>query len=128
MSVETKKERKRSETRVLPGSDSLTEAANKALANLGSVQEFNERVTKVAEALNISEKSARDMLKSNDGVSDTYTLRKMIRLALMRSDISNDAVKLVRIAQIVCANINKGNEIIERERMKIEAESEQVEL
>lgn len=119
-----KKERKRSETKTLYGSKAISELREKVIRNLSSTQEFAETVAKVAAALNISEKNAREILKNTEGMADTYLLRKYLRGAFMRSDVCANALVMCRIAIAIEKEIGEANEVIAREAMKTQSEQE----
>lgn len=121
---EPKKERKRSETKTLYGAIELRKISQKASQNLSDNITFNERVKVIAGALNISEKNAREMLKNTEGMADTYSLRKFIRGAFMRSDLCADTLKLCRIANFIAENIGEANEVITRAALKTQSEQE----
>lgn len=120
----SKKERKRSETKTLYGANALRELSVRVSKSLNESIEFNERVTKIAEALNIPSKAARDMLKNTEGMADTYSLRKFVRGSFMRSDLCADSLKLCRIANFIAEQIGEANEVITRAALKTQAEQE----
>lgn len=120
----SKKERKRSETRTLFGAEAIRNLSNKVVNNLASTLEFSERVVKIASALGITEKQAREMLKNTEGMADTYLLRKYLRLSFMRSDVCANALTLCRIADFIANEIGEANEVITRAALKVQAEQE----
>jgi len=120
----SKKERKRSETRTLFGAEAIRNLSNKVVNNLASTLEFSERVVKIASALGITEKQAREMLKNTEGMADTYLLRKYLRLSFMRSDVCANALTLCRIADFIASEIGEANEVITRAALKVQAEQE----
>lgn len=120
----SKKERKRSEYKTLYGSKEIAKLREKVTKNLGSTLEFSETVAKVAAALNISEKNAREILKNTEGMADTYALRKFLRGTFMRSDVCANAIVLCRIAEFIETQIGEANEVIAREALKVQAQQE----
>ena len=112
--VEVKKSRKRSEVRIIPGSKALSSKCEEVRKNINDIQRHNEVAETVAKALNISLSEAFDKLKNPSALTDTYALRKMIRLALLRDDIATDPIKLCRIAEVLCNNISEADMTIAR--------------
>lgn len=109
-----RKKKEMSDFRILPGSKKLLELAENVRKSLAELQQFDETVAMIVQATGKSETEVRAMLKNPDGFSNVLELRKSIRLALMRPEVSHDGLFLARIAHAIAPALKENDLMVSR--------------
>ena len=109
-----RKKKESKEFRILPGSNTLKKLAENVRKNLSDMMNFEETVAKFMTAFECDRAKAVEMLKAPEGFSDIYNLRKAIRLAVTRPEVSYDGIFLARVALQVAEAIGEDNLIVNR--------------